>query len=160
MSTTIESKHFEEAVLSVLKEAFEPTDGGSVFIDKGDSLFETLSTISAETASIPVGGKCATLAAQVKHIAFYLEVIERVVRNPGGNPQPDWEEIWRTVNAVSEEEWSAIQAELRLNYEKIVTLITETSAWPTPRHIGGPIGVIAHTAYHLGEIRQALCVLQ
>jgi len=26
--------------------------------------------------------------------------------------------------------------------------------------ICGAIGVIAHTAYHLGEIRQALCVLQ
>ena len=159
MSTTIESEHFVEAILYVLEEAFKPTGEGRVFLDGGDSLFETLEKISADTASIPVGGQCATLAAQVKHVAFYLEVVESFVRNPGGTPPPDWGEIWRTVGAVSEEEWAAIQAELQLRYENIISLIKETPEWPTPRHIGGPIGVIAHTAYHLGEIRQALCTL-
>ncbi|MEI2736167.1 MAG: hypothetical protein V9G24_16185 [Rhodoblastus sp.] len=48
--------------------------------DRGTSLFETLATISAEEASIAVGGKCATVAAQVKHIAFYLDVLEEAVR--------------------------------------------------------------------------------
>jgi hypothetical protein len=28
------------------------------------------------------------------------------------------------------------------------------------RTIGGAIGLIAHTAYHLGEIRQALCTIR
>ena len=49
------------------------------FSMQGTSLFETLETITAAEASIPVGGKCATLAAQVAHVNFYLEVIEAYI---------------------------------------------------------------------------------
>jgi hypothetical protein len=42
-------------------------------LDDGTSLFETLETVSAQEASIPVGGKCASLAAQVAHVIFYIE---------------------------------------------------------------------------------------
>ena len=42
-----------------LTETFESVNG--VYLDKGTSLFETLAEISAEDASIPVGGNCATI---------------------------------------------------------------------------------------------------
>jgi hypothetical protein len=48
-----------------------------IYLDKGTSMFETLAGISAEEATIPVGGKCATLDAQVKHVAFYLDVLDK-----------------------------------------------------------------------------------
>jgi adenylosuccinate lyase len=91
-----------------LDECFDTVSG--IFLDDGDSLFDTLATISAAEASIPVGDKCATLAAQVAHTARQL--------------------------------------------------IADTDEWPSERHIGGAFGTIAHTAYHLGEIRQALCTLK
>ena len=152
----IEEKHFSRALLTLLDETMDNVQG--FYLDKGASLFETLATISAEEASIPVGGKCATLAAQVKHVAFYFYVIEMSVRDPNF-PRADWGEIWRTVGAVNATEWAAIRAELRANYVSIQTLIQESPVWGEDQ-IGGALGILAHTAYHLGEIRQALCTLK
>ena len=78
MPTQIQTEHFTGAIFTLLDETFDNVQG--IYLDKGTSLFETLATISAEEASIPVGSKCATLTAQVKHVAFYLDVLERYVR--------------------------------------------------------------------------------
>ena len=155
--SSIQSDHFTKALLALLDETFDNVHG--YYLDKNTSMFETLADITAAEASIPVGGKCATLAAQVKHVAFYLDVTDKSVRDPNF-PQADWGEIWRTVSTVAPAEWDAIQAELRANYERIIQLINEAPAWPSEDEIGGAIAVIAHTAYHLGEIRQALCTLR
>lgn len=157
MATQIQSEHFTAAIFALLDETFESVQG--IYLDRGTSLFETLATISAEEASIPVGGKCATLAAQVKHIAFYLDVLEKAVRS-GQFEASDWGKIWRETSAVTPAEWEGMQAALRASYSRIRALVTDTTEWSNHMQIGGAIGVIAHTAYHLGEIRQALCVLQ
>ena len=157
MMSPIQTEHFNGALLALLDETFDHVQG--LYLDQKTSLFETLANISAEKASIPVGGKCATLAAQVKHVAFYLDVIERSVRDPD-LPKADWGEIWRTVNQVTPEEWQSIQDELRSNYNRILDLIKTTPEWPGEDEIGSTIAVIAHTAYHLGEIRQAMCILR
>lgn len=154
---SIASELFTKALVTLLDETFDNVHG--YYLDKHTSLFETLATITAEQASIPVGGKCATLAAQVKHVAFYLDVIDKSVRDPNF-PPADWGEIWRTVNRVSSDEWQAIQKELRDNYNRILTLIQNAPAWSSDDQIAGAIAVVAHTAYHLGEIRQALCIIQ
>lgn len=155
--TTIANQHFIEALLVVLDETFDNVRG--IYLDQGTSLFETLAGITAEEASIPVGGQCATLAAQVKHVAFYLNVVDQSVRAPN-SLEVDWNEIWRTVSGVTPEEWVAIQDELRASYRRIVALINDTPDWNNMRAVGGAVGVVAHTAYHLGEIRQALCSIR
>ncbi|MDO9086070.1 MAG: hypothetical protein Q7U53_07685 [Anaerolineaceae bacterium] len=154
---TIQSEHFTKAMLMLLKETFEEVV--SIYLDKGTSLFQTLAGISAEEASTPVGGKCATLAAQVKHVAFYLDVVYNSVHKPD-YPQVDWNEIWNNVTAVNAEEWQIIQTELRQSYANIQDLVKTTPAWPSEREIGGAMALLAHSAYHLGEIRQALCTLR
>ena len=155
--SSIPPQHFTRALFALLDETFDNVQG--FYLDKGTSLFETLADISAAEASIPVGGKCATLAAQVKHVAFYLDVVDKSVRDPG-YPRVDWGEIWRTVSSVTPDEWEAIKAELRTNYNRILKLIEEMPTWSSEAEIGGAIAVVAHTAYHLGEIRQALCTLR
>ena len=155
--TALEAKHLTTALRILLDETFDNVRG--IYLDRGTSLFETLAEISAEEASIPIGGKCATLAAQVKHIAFYLEVVDKSVRDPDF-PRVDWGEIWRTVRAVTPQEWAEIQTALRDSYDRILKLTEDIPAWTSERQIGGAIGVIAHTAYHLGEIRQALCTFK
>lgn len=157
MSTQIQAAHFTAALYLLLDETFDNVQG--IYLDKGTSLFETLATISAEEASIPVGGKCATLAAQVKHIAFYLDVLEKAVRAQQFDPQ-DWGKIWRETGAVTPAEWEGMQVALRAGYDNIKALIADTPEWTDERQIGGAIAVVTHTAYHLGEIRQALCTLQ
>lgn len=157
MSTQIQASHFTTALYLLLDETFDNVQG--IYLDKGTSLFETLATISAADASIPVGGKCATLAAQVKHIAFYLDVLEKAVRTQAFEKN-DWGQIWRETSTVTPTEWDGLQSALRESYNRIKALIADTPEWTTEEQIGGAIATIAHTAYHLGEIRQALCTLQ
>lgn len=157
MSAHIETEHFTKALYLLLDETFDNVHG--LFLDRGTSMFETLATVSAAEASVPVGGRCATLAAQVKHSAFYLDVMEKSVRTQQFERQ-DWGKIWRETQAVTPAEWEAIQASLRESYERIKQLIADTAVWPSEREIGGAIASIVHTVYHLGEIRQALCSLK
>jgi hypothetical protein len=157
MSKQIQTEHFTRALHGLLDETFDNVHG--YFLDKGTSMFETLATISAEEASVPVGGRCATLAAQVKHVAFYLDVLEKSVRTGKYEPQ-DWDKIWRETSAVTPTEWEAQKSALRESYNRLKALINDTSEWVDERQIGNAIGAIVHTAYHLGEIRQALCTLQ
>lgn len=157
MSTLIPSEHFTNALYLLLDETFDNVHG--LFLDRGDSLFETLATISAAEASVPVGGQCATLAAQVKHTTFYLDVLVHNVRTQQYERQ-DWGKIWRETAAISPEEWEAIKAQLRQSYNRLKQLIADTTEWPSERHIGGAMAAIAHTAFHLGQIRQSLCTLR
>ena len=157
MTSQIQAEHFTGALYTLLDGTFDNVQG--YFLDKGTSMFETLATISAAEASVPVGGKCATLAAQVKHVAFYLDVLEHNVRTQQYERQ-DWGKIWRETGAVTPDEWEALKTQLRESYDRIKKLIGDTTEWPSEWHIGGAIAAIVHTAYHLGEIRQALCTLQ
>lgn len=157
MASTISAEIFTAALYTLLDETFDSVRG--IYLDKGTSLFETLATISAAEASIPVGGKCATLAAQVKHIAFYLDVLEKAVRTQQFE-QNDWGKIWRETGSVTPEEWAGLKTDLRASYDRIKQLVADTTEWPTEMHVGGAMGMIAHTAYHLGEIRQALCIVK
>jgi hypothetical protein len=157
MSAQIQTEHFTSAIFTLLDETFDNVRG--IYLDKGTSLFETLAAISAEEASVPVGGKCATLAAQVKHVTFYLDVLERYVRT-GANERVDWGQIWRETSAVTAEEWHTIKLQLRESYDRIKQLISDTAEWPSEDHIAGVIAIVVHTAYHLGEIRQALCTVK
>ena len=153
----IQANEFTKALYDLLDETFDNVQG--YYLDKGTSMFETLATISAADASIPVGGKCATLAAQVKHVTFYLDVLEQNVRTQQFERQ-DWGKIWRETSAVTPDEWEAIKVSLRNSYDRIKALVHDTPEWSSDFVIGGAIAMIAHTAYHLGEIRQALCTIR
>lgn len=157
MTETTQSELFTSALINLLKETFEQVEG--YYLDRNTSLFETLADITAEQASIPVGGKCATLAAQVKHVAFYLDVVRQSMLNPD-SPDADWGEIWRTVGKVTDLEWQGIQNELRSSYTSMLEILPLAPAWPDEINAGGAIAIVAHSAYHLGEIRQALCTLR
>lgn len=157
MGDTISARQFASEYLDIFHEAFEAVRG--VFLDKNTSLFETLSTITAAEASIPVGGKCATLAAQVSHVTFYLEVLEKYVLT-GDSGKVDWGEIWRTVQEVTPEQWDAIREQLKSTYRRVEEMFRKWENWDDDRSIGGALAMMVHSAYHLGEIRQALCTLR
>ncbi len=157
MTSQIQATHFTNTLFTLLDETFDNVHGH--YLDKGTSLFETLATISAAEASIPVGGKCATVAAQVKHVTFYLDLVERSVRTQQFE-HVDWGKIWRETSGVTPEEWDSLKISLRESYDRIKLLIHDTPEWTAEDQIGGAIATIVHTAYHLGEIRQALCTLK
>ncbi len=141
---------------SLLDETFESVQG--IYLDGGTSLFETLAGISAAQASIPVSEKCASIAAQVSHVNFYLEVLERYMLE-NDDSQADWGEIWRTAHEVSPEEWQTLVETLKRTYHRLRERLAGLEDWSAERPLEGILGIITHTAYHLGEIRQATCVV-
>ncbi len=155
--STIQAQHFTQALSLLLDEAFDQVHG--LFLDRGTSLFETLATVTAAEASLPAGGKGATLAAQVKHTAFYLDVLVHSARTQQFERQ-DWDKIWRETRAVTPAEWETLKAELRASYDRLKQLIADTPEWPNEQPIAGALAAVAHTAYHLGEIRLTLGLLR
>lgn len=157
MTDKINQGYIVQNLFDVLDEAFVTHHG--IFLDEGTSLFETLETITAAEASIPVGEKCATLAAQVAHVNFYLEVLEAYILNKD-NGKVDWGDIWRRVNQVSPEEWNAYKDQLKETYQRVISMLQSCEDWNDERPIGGTLAIAVHTAYHLGEIRQAMCTVK
>lgn len=155
MSSDISVDEFRSGLRFVLDEAFEKVEG--VFLDPGDSLFETLATVSAAEASKPLGPGSGNIAAKVNHTRFYLDAATEANRT-GEYKKLDWESSWR-VGEVTEEEWRELIDRLRSSYGEIKAFVDTFEGW-NDRYIGGAFGIVAHTAYHLGEIRQALQVVK
>lgn len=72
----------------------------------------------------------------------------------------NWRTIWETVNVVSEDEWQAINANLQTSYERVKSHLSNPDVWNDSHEVSAMMGMIVHTAYHLGEIRQMLCRLE
>jgi hypothetical protein len=59
------------------------------------------------------------------------------------------------VEKVTPQEWDAYKSKLRETYDRMMKLFRENPTWDDGT-IGGSLSIVVHTAYHLGEIRQAL----
>ncbi len=94
MSAQIPVKRFKKALFACLDETFSNVRG--IYLDKGTTLFETLEGVSAEEASRAISTHSATIAAQVEHIRFYLDVLDDYMRT-GEDKTNNWREIWETV---------------------------------------------------------------
>ena len=151
---TIALADFRAALLATLEEAFENVHG--YFLDKGDSIFETLAEVSAAQASESLGPRSGNIAAKVNHIRFYLDAVAANAAAADYIPV-DWESSW-AVGEVTEAEWRNLVDRLRATYEGLKGFIPANELW-NEQMVGGAFGIVAHTAYHLGEIRQSLAAL-
>jgi hypothetical protein len=146
-----------ESILECLDETFLEDHG--IYLDQGCSLFPTLESLSAEEASGSVAPDSATLAAQVEHVRFYLDVLNDVIKGKA-IVKVDWKEIWRTVSKVSPEEWEEQKRRLRESYERVMTTLESLDGWDGEDKIAGALSVLSHTAYHLGGIRLTLAAIR
>jgi hypothetical protein len=153
MSAQIPVKRFKRALLDCLDETFSGVRG--MYLDKGTTLYETLDGISAEEASQAASSKSASIAAQVEHIRFYLDVIDDYMRT-GIDKTNNWREIWETVHQVTPDEWEEMKRRLRASHERVMATINSFEKWDGKYDIRGGLSILVHTAYHLGGIRQAL----
>ena len=140
-----------EQVLAVLAEAFEgPKQSWSYFTDTGAEagVFGTLAVLDAATASRVWGG--TTIAAHAHHVAFGLAASAAWIA--GDHASRDWQESW-SVMTVTDAEWRNLQQRLRDRYEELRKAI-ESDASANVESLGGALAAVAHSAYHLGAIRQ------
>jgi hypothetical protein len=153
MSAQIPVKRFKKALLACLDETFSTVHG--IYLDKGTMLYETLAGVSAAEASQAISANSATIAAQVEHVRFYLDVLDDYMRT-GVDKTNNWREIWQSVRAVTPEEWEDTKHRLRQSHERAMSTINSFENWDGKYDIAGALSILVHTAYHLGGIRVAL----
>lgn len=148
--TGVQTRAFVESVAYVLRETFEgPPEGlPSAYLDRGAGIFQTLQELSAESASKEFLG--TTIAAQTEHAKFYLD---RLCEYINGRTEPvNWEDSW-LIETVNEAEWVALRESVRRAYENTLRCLAGVEDW-NERSVGMAMGMVVHTAYHLGAIRQ------
>lgn len=146
----ITKKQVVEAAAYLLRETFEGSPEGqpSAYLDRGVGVFITLDDLSADAASKDVHG--TTVAAHTEHAKFYLD---RLCEYINGRTEPvNWEDSW-LIETVNDAEWVALRASARNSYEKALRCLAEYRVW-SEMQVGMAMALIAHSAYHLGAIRQ------
>ncbi|MFF2753048.1 hypothetical protein ACFVR1_04720 [Psychrobacillus sp. NPDC058041] len=140
-----------ESLKVLLKETFDgPSGNGSWYTESkpGSGIFGTLEKVSAEEASILIQG--TTIAAHIDHTRYYLWMANTYMKDE--KPELDWSESWK-ITSVDEDTWSRFKVELQNEY---TTLIENINSFTTldEQTSNGILGSLAHSAYHLGSIRQ------
>ena len=141
---------FVEAVAYLLRETFEGSPPGkpSAYLDRGVGLFATIDQLSASQASKEFYG--TTAAAQTEHAKFYLDRLCEFLN--GRTAAVNWEDSW-LIETVTVDEWTALRTTVRRSYENVLRCVADVSDWNEVQ-TGMAVGMVAHTAYHLGAIRQ------
>lgn len=157
MAQQITLEQFKKELFECLEETFDAVRG--VYLDKGTTLFETLENISAADASRAAAEPCATIAAQVEHVRFYLDVLNNMMQTEVVT-ESDWRDIWERVHEVTPEEWEAEKRRLRESYQRVLETIRNYDRWENEFGIAGALAVLTHTAYHLGGIRMTWAAIK
>ncbi|SYZ74761.1 conserved hypothetical protein [Candidatus Zixiibacteriota bacterium] len=152
MAKIIDSDFFLKNLMAFLEETFDRVEG--IYLDRGTSLFETLQNLSAQQVSLPIAPGGTTIAAHTEHIRFYLRVIADFMRAKSYE-KIDWRDSWK-IQIVTEPQWRELLRQLRDAHRDVVSVIKGFDNWNEEHRLGGALAVVAHTAYHLGAIRQIL----
>ena len=140
---------FLKEVLFILRETFEgSTTDSTAYLDHTASFFSTLDNLSAEQVSTYFNE--TTIAAHTEHAKFYLDRICEFMR--GRTEKVNWEQSW-LIETVSDEEWKNLRDAVKKSYENVLQTFAEIDT-SNEDNIGDSIAIIAHSAYHLGAIRQ------
>lgn len=158
MSAQVPVERLKKTLLLFIDETFSHVQG--MYLDKGTTLYETLDGVTAEEASRAAGPQSATIAAQVEHVRFYLDVLDEIITTKNYEKKYNWREIWDTVRKVTPEQWEDLKRRLHESHDRVLATVNSFENWDGEYDIGGAISIIVHTAYHLGGIRQALGVIR
>jgi hypothetical protein len=150
----IPTAEFTKWFFLLLAETFGVADTPHGYIlDTGQSgLLGTIDSLSAEAASAARGPEHATIASHCGHVLFLLQYFAAYER--GETPAADWAGSWAT-RVVDDAAWQALRQELRTTYDAVMARLQARDDWPEAA-IAASLMLLAHCAYHVGEIRQRL----
>ena len=149
---TINPADFTGALLILFKETFEGMSASAqhVYLARDGNIFTTLGKIDAAQASADINSN--TIAAHSEHTRFYLELLDNYLNRD--LRIIDFKQSWR-IKTVSEDEWDELRENMSKIYRKVSETFTKHDEWALDT-ITVAMGIVAHTAYHLGAIRQML----
>jgi hypothetical protein len=152
---------FQRALSNMLAEIFDGPPGQEAYLlNPGDpGLFRQLDTIAASRASTrPMSGK-PPIVAHVDHLRFGLSVLNRWA---AGEPNPwasaDFDASWQCTT-VTDDQWQALRHDLRQEADRWREVVATRASWDDTS-AAAALSTAAHTAYHLGAIRQILAGLR
>lgn len=143
------------SIKTMVRETFEgppvPVKGSWFTNSEPNSgIFGVLEGMTCEQASMSVHG--TTFAAQTDHIRYHMWGTNGILKN-GKQPEMDWGKSWE-IHSVDEQQWKRIQDGLRNEYFILLESI-DTIEW-NEQLANEVLSSLAHSAYHLGAIRQML----
>lgn len=145
------------ALTTLLRETlFRADEEFAYVLNRGELGFvETLRALTPEVASTPPGPGRKTIAAHANHVLYGIELANRALAGePGVHERADWSQAWK-MNHVTRDVWR----DLIDRIDQQSRLLMEQSAQPREWDeisLTGVFAIAAHTAYHLGAIRQML----
>lgn len=151
---------FQRALGTLLIEIFDGPPGREAYVlNPGDpGLLRQLDSIDARAASTrPMPGK-TTIAAHVDHVHYGLALLNRWAageENPWADA--DWNASWKRTT-VTPQQWQTLRDNLRRQATAWRQHAATRTQWD---HVSaaGALSSAAHTAYHLGAIRQILAAM-
>ncbi len=148
----IQENDFKMPLAMLLGEAFGALDtNSSFFMDNGqDGLLGVLGEIDAGTASAALRPQNATIASHAAHVLYVMDLF--LAHERGEHPDADWKAAWRE-RAVSDAAWVQLRDDLRARYAEVMRRLNERTDW-SGQAAGAWMMLLAHVAYHVGEIRQ------
>jgi hypothetical protein len=147
---TINQEDFTKSLAILFKETFEGmvAPDENIFTDKESSFFSTIGKIDAAKASAEKNQ--TTIAAHSEHARFYIELLDNYLNK--NFHVVDFNRSWN-VKSVTEDEWDLLRENISKIYRKVCETFEANEEW-TLDTITVAMGILAHTAYHLGAIRQ------
>ena len=148
---------FQRALGKLLVEIFEGPPGSEAYLlNPGDpGLLRQLDSIDAAAASTRSMPGKTTIAAHVDHVHYGLTLMNRWAAGEA-NPfaDADWNASWQRTT-VTAERWRSLRDNLRHQAETWRKTVASRTDWDD-MSAAGALPSAAHTAYHLGAIRQIL----
>lgn len=153
------SEVFRNTIKTMVKETFEgppvPVTGSWFTETKPNSgIFGVMDELSPDGASAQVYG--TTLAAHLDHVRYHMWGINEIVKN-GEQPEMHWGKSWE-IQSVDEQGWNRIRDGVRNEYAVLMQAIDEIE-W-TELLANEVLSSLAHSAYHLGALRQMMKALK
>jgi hypothetical protein len=148
---------FQQAASKLLTEIFDGPPGAEAYIlNAGDpGLHRQLDAIPAAVASRQSIPDKPSIAAHIDHVNFGLSLLARwLAGDDNAFAGADGTASWRRLT-VTDDEWRRLRQSLRETADSFRKGVGERTAWDEVT-AAGAISTIAHTAYHLGAIRQIL----
>ena len=158
MSDPVDHAAFTRTYLYLLDEIVgePPKDApGNAVLDGDTGWLHTLLHVDHARASRTVAEGGTTIAGQAAHAAYYVELLEQLSR--GEDVQADWPKSF-VPSVVDEAGWEETRARLLAALARFRAMVLAVDSWDEER-LRGALGVLVHTAYHLGAIRQMIRVV-
>jgi hypothetical protein len=148
---------FKRRLSMLLTEIFDgPPASEAYVLNPGDpGLIRQLDSIDAAAASArPMPGK-TTIASHVDHLAHGLTLMNRwAAGDENAFAGADWNASWQRTT-VTDEQWQSLRARLAREAAAWQKVVESRTDWDEIT-ASGALSSAAHTAYHLGAIRQIL----